>query len=125
MVAHEGYVDFRGYRTWYRVVGDRESDAVPLLALHGGPGSTHHYFTPLERLADERPVVLYDQVGCGSSDRPTDIEWSADVFREEVANVRDQSGLEAIHLLGPSWAGMPPLGHVLSGAGGAVGLVLS
>ena len=125
MVAHEGYVDFRGYRTWYRVVGDRESGAVPLLALHGGPGSTHHYFTPLERLADERPVVLYDQVGCGSSDRPTDIEWSADVFREEVANVRDQLELERIHLLGTSWGGMLALEHVLSGARGVVSLVLS
>src|SRR5437764_2490133 len=125
MVAHEGYVDFRGYRTWYRVVGDRESGAVPLLALHGGPGSTHHYFTPLERLADERPVVLYDQVGCGSSDRPTDIEWSADVFREEVANVRDQLELERIHLLGTSWGGMLALEHVLSGARGVVSLILS
>ena len=125
MVAHEGYVDFRGYRTWYRVVGDRETGAVPLLARHGGPGSTHHYFTPLERLADERPVVLYDQVGCGSSDRPTDIEWSADVFREEVANVRDQLELERIHLLGTSWGGMLALEHVLSGARGVVSLVLS
>ena len=90
-----------------------------------GPGSTHHYFTPLERLADERPVVLYDQVGCGSSDRPTDIEWSADVFREEVANVRDQLELERIHLLGTSWGGMLALEHVLSGARGVVSLVLS
>src|SRR5919201_2518718 len=125
MVAHEGYVDFRGYRTWYRVVGDRESDAVPLLALHGGPGSTHHYFAPLERLADERPVVLYDQIGCGSSDRPTDIEWSVDVFRDEVVAVREQLGLDRIHLLGTSWGGMLALEHVLSGTSGIVSLVLS
>jgi proline-specific peptidase len=125
MVAHEGYVDFRGYRTWYRVVGDRESDAVPLLALHGGPGSTHHYFAPLERLSDDRPVVLYDQIGCGSSDRPTDIEWSVQVFRDEVVAVREQLGLDRIHLLGTSWGGMLALEHVLSGASGVVSLVLS
>jgi proline-specific peptidase len=125
MVAHEGYVDFRGYRTWYRVVGDRSGGAVPLLALHGGPGSTHHYFAPLERLADERPVVLYDQIGCGSSDRPTDIEWSVDVFRDEVAAVRDQLDLDRIHLLGTSWGGMLALEHVLSGAHGIVSLILS
>ena len=125
MVAEEGYVDFRGYRTWYRVVGDRDSGVVPLLALHGGPGSTHHYFAPLERLAAERPVVLYDQIGCGSSDHPTDIEWSVDVFRDEVAAVREQLGLERIHLLGTSWGGMLALEHVLSGAQGIVSLVLS
>jgi proline-specific peptidase len=125
MVAHEGYVDFRGYRTWYRVVGDRNAGAVPLLALHGGPGSTHHYFASLERLADERPVVLYDQIGCGSSDRPTDIEWSVDVFRDEVAAVRDQLDLDRIHLLGTSWGGMLALEHVLSGAHGIVSLILS
>jgi proline-specific peptidase len=125
MVAHEGYIDFRGYRTWYRVVGAGASDAVPLLALHGGPGSTHHYFAPLERLADQRPVVLYDQIGCGASDRPTDIEWSVDVFRDEVAAVREQLGLDRIHLLGTSWGGMLALEHFLSGAPGIVSLVLS
>src|SRR6266568_2789008 len=121
----EGYIDFRGYRTWYRVVGDLDAERPPLLALHGGPGSTHHYFGPLEQLADERAVVLYDQIGCGSSDRPDDIDWSVDVFREEVAAVREQLGLDRIHLLGTSWGGMLALEHVLSGARGIASLVLS
>lgn len=124
MQAREGYVDFRGYRTWYRTVGDPDS-ATPLLALHGGPGSTHNYFGPLERLGEERPVVLYDQIGCGNSDRPTDIEWDVDVFRDEVAAVREQLGLERIHLLGTSWGGMLAQEHVLSGAQGIESLILS
>jgi len=123
--ASEGYVDYRGYRTWYRVVGDLGSAAAPLLALHGGPGSTHHYFGPLEKLADERPVVVYDQLGCGSSDRPHDVEWSVAVFRDEVDAVRSDLGLERIHLLGTSWGGMLALEHVLSGAEGIVSLILS
>ena len=123
--AAEGYVDFRGYGTWYRVVGDRSSAAAPLLALHGGPGSTHNYFAPLEQLADERPVVLYDQVGSGNSDRPKEIEWSVAVFREEVDTVREQLGLERIHLLGTSWGGMLAQEHVLAGAQGIVSLTLS
>src|SRR4051812_7321498 len=61
--ASDGFVDFRGYRTWYRVFGELGAGAVPSLALHGGPGSTHNYFAPLARLAPERPVVLYDQIG--------------------------------------------------------------
>ena len=121
----EGYVDFRDYRTWYRVGGDLASGVTPLLALHGGPGSTHHYFAPLEELAPERQVVVYDQIGCGGSDRPKDIEWSVDVFREEVDAVRSQLGLDRIHLLGTSWGGMLALEHVLSGVEGIVGLILS
>jgi L-proline amide hydrolase len=123
--ARQGYVDSGGYRTWYRFVGDLNSPVAPLLALHGGPGSTHNYFGPLERLAEERPVVLYDQIGCGKSDRPTDIEWNVGVFRDEVAAVRDQLGLERIHLLGTSWGGMLAQEHVLSGAQGIVSLILS
>ncbi|HEY5659284.1 MAG TPA: proline iminopeptidase-family hydrolase [Gaiellaceae bacterium] len=125
MQAREGYVDFRGHRTWYRVVGELEAQAAPLLALHGGPGSTHNYFAPLERLASERAVVLYDQIGCGNSDRPMDIEWDVAVFRDEVAAVRDELGLERIHLLGTSWGGMLAQEHVLSGATGVVSLILS
>jgi len=125
MKARQGYLDFRGYRTWYRFVGDLNSPTTPLLALHGGPGSTHNYFAPLEGLAAQRPVVLYDQIGCGKSDHPTDIEWSLDVFRDEVVAVREQLGLERIHLLGTSWGGMLAQEHVLSGAAGIVSLVLS
>jgi len=125
MAAREGYVAFGDYATWYRVAGDLESGAIPLLALHGGPGSTHNYFAPLEQLAGDRPVVLYDQIGCGNSDRPDDVDWNVGVFREEVDMVREQLGLERIHLLGTSWGGMLAQEHVLAGADGIVSLVLS
>jgi len=125
MAAREGYVAFGDYATWYRIAGDLESGAIPLLALHGGPGSTHNYFAPLEQLAGDRPVVLYDQIGCGNSDRPDDVDWNVGVFREEVDMVREQLGLERIHLLGTSWGGMLAQEHVLAGADGIVSLVLS
>ncbi len=121
----EGYVDFRGYRTWYRVFGARGLPGVPLVALHGGPGSTHAYFAPLERLSSERPVVVYDQIGCGRSDHPTDVDWNVAVFRDELAALREQLGLDRIHLLGTSWGGMLALEHVLSGATGIASLILS
>jgi L-proline amide hydrolase len=124
-IVSEGFADFRGYGTWYHVAGELGSGATPVLALHGGPGSTHHYFGPLDGLAAERPVVVYDQIGCGGSDRPQDLEWSVAVFREEVDAVRSQLALDRIHLLGTSWGGMLALEHVLSGAEGIVGLILS
>src|SRR5215213_7298832 len=89
----EGYVSFRGYRTWYRVVGDLANPApgsYPVLMLHGGPGVPHDYLESLEALAETgRPVILYDQLGCGQSDRPDDPElWSVALFLDELATVR-------------------------------------
>ncbi len=123
----EGRVPFRGYETWYRVVGADTSDRLPLVCLHGGPGSTHHYFEPLEQLAaDGRRVVLYDQLGCGGSSRPEDDGiWSLELFLEELDALRAALGLERIHLLGTSWGGMLALEHVLARPGGVAGLVLS
>lgn len=71
----EGYMPFRGFRTWYRVVGDPGWDAerAPVMVLHGGPGATHDYLEDLARLADgRRRVILYDQLGAGNSDHPHD-----------------------------------------------------
>jgi proline-specific peptidase len=125
VLEQEGWVEWDGHRTWYRMAGDASSGLPPLVALHGGPGSTHHYFAPLERLAGERAVVVYDQLGCGRSDRPPGIEWSLRVFLDELAALRSQLGLERIHLLGTSWGGMLALEHALSGFGGLASLVLS
>jgi proline iminopeptidase len=124
-VSEEGYIAYRGSRTWYRIFGERSLPGLPLVALHGGPGSTHAYFAPLERLSSERPVVVYDQIGCGKSDRPSDIEWSVALFRDELSALREQLDLERIHLLGTSWGGMLALEHVLSGATGIKSLILS
>jgi len=126
VTEREGWIDWRGHRTWYRVVGKSAPGKDPLVALHGGPGSTHHYFSPLERLAaDGRAVVLYDQVGCGRSERAGGSDWSLGLFRDELAELRTQLGLERIHLLGTSWGGMLALEHALSGYGGLTSLVLS
>ena len=126
MTEREGWFEWKGHRTWFRVVGELGSGRDPLLCLHGGPGSTHHYFAPLERLAAEgRAVVLYDQLGCGRSDRPVEIEWSLGVFLDELAALRSELGLDRVHLLGTSWGGMLALEHALSGFGGVSSLVLS
>jgi pimeloyl-ACP methyl ester carboxylesterase len=119
----EGRVRWRAGRTWWRVVG--EPGGTPLLCLHGGPGSTHNYFAPLERLADERQVVVYDQLGCGASDRPEDVEWTLELFLDELDALRDALGLERVHLLGSSWGGMLALEHVLARQATVESVVLS
>jgi pimeloyl-ACP methyl ester carboxylesterase len=66
----EGFVPFRGYKTWYRIISDQEEPGkLPLICLHGGPGATHDYFGSLDAFtATGRRVILYDQLGWGNSD---------------------------------------------------------
>src|SRR5580692_12753076 len=63
----EGYVPVPGGRVWYQIVG-ADRPGVPLLCLHGGPGMPHDYLEPLAGLAEARPVIFYDQLGCGRSE---------------------------------------------------------
>jgi proline iminopeptidase len=100
--AGEGYVEVGGGRVWYQVVG--KGVKTPLVIVHGGPGATHDYLEPLEALADERPVVFYDQLGAGKSDVPDDVSlWTNDRLVEELGTILDALGLSKVHLLGQSW----------------------
>ena len=120
----EGRVPFRGYETWYRAVGD--GAGLPLVLLHGGPGSTSLGMSVLEPLADERRLVWYDQLGCGNSSQPSDPSlWTVELFVAELANLRETLGLERIHLLGHSWGGMLALEYMLTQPTGVESLVLS
>ena len=120
----EGRVPFRGYETWFRIAG--ADGGLPLVALHGGPGSTSLGLQVLEPLADERRVVFYDQLGCGNSSQPSDPSlWTVELFVAELANLREALGLERIHLLGHSWGGMLALEYMLTQPAGVESLVLS
>src|SRR5947209_7943728 len=84
----EGFIHVPGGRVWYRIVGSGAK--TPLLVLHGGPGAPSYYLKPLAALADERPVVFYDQLGAGHSDHPADTTlWTIDRFIRELQTVRD------------------------------------
>jgi proline-specific peptidase len=97
-----------------------------LLLLHGGPGAGHDYLEPLAALAEDRPVIFYDQLGCGRSDRPSDPGlWQIGRFVREVDQVREALGLERIHLLGQSWGGWLAIEYMLSCPRGVRSLVLA
>jgi proline-specific peptidase len=109
---------------WYKVVGSGE--AIPLLTLHGGPGAGHDYLEPLELLASDRPVVFFDQLGCGKSDQPDDLSlWRIERFVEEVHAVRQTLNLERVHFLGHSWGGWLAIEYMVSRPAGVVGLILA
>jgi proline-specific peptidase len=125
----EGTVPFRGHRTWYQIVGDisEAERKVPLLVLHGGPGFPHDYLEDLAGLAEDgRPVVFYDQLGCGKSDHPDDAAlWVMETFVEEVGTVREALHLDQVHLLGHSWGGWLALEYALRGPPGVASLILA
>ncbi len=122
----EGYVTFRGHRTWYQSVGDLTA-GTPLLLLHGGPGIPGGAFEPLmSQLGKRRPVIRYDQLGCGRSDRPNGRSlWNIQTFVDELDAVRRELGLAKIHLLGHSWGGMLALEYLLRRPNGVRSLILS
>lgn len=121
----EGMLPVPGGRIWYRIVG-ADAPGVPLLVIHGGPGATHDYLETLGILADERPVIFYDQLGGGRSDRPDDPAlWRMERFVAELAELRRALGLSQVNLLGQSFGAMLATYYLLSGAEGIERLVLS
>ncbi|HUX05524.1 MAG TPA: proline iminopeptidase-family hydrolase [Acidimicrobiales bacterium] len=109
--TREGTVDFRGWTTWFRISGDLDRALTPLVVLHGGPGAAHNYTLAIAGLADEgRPVIHYDQLGCGNSTHLPDRGeqfWTVDLFVEELENLLSGLGVaDDFHLLGQSWGGM-------------------
>ncbi len=126
--VREGFITSHGYKTWYRIIGEREEvGKYPLLCLHGGPGMAHDYLEPLEQIAGTgRRVIFYDQLGCGKSDHPHNPSmWTVELFVDEVGEVRKTLGLNEIHLLGQSWGGFLAQEYMLTKPSGVKSLALA
>jgi len=102
----EHHIEVPGGRVWAKVTNPG-SPGTPLIALHGGPGFPSYYLEPLNALAAQRPVVLYDQLGCGRSDRPDDPSlWRIERFALELDSVLAALGYSRYHVYGHSWGTM-------------------
>ncbi|MEE4204786.1 MAG: proline iminopeptidase-family hydrolase [Erythrobacter sp.] len=98
-------VPVEGGRVWVRITGEIGPDhPAPVVFIHGGPGGTHAGFAAMLGLANERAVILYDQLGSGKSDRPDNpANWRVDRFVEELEAVRKAVGAQKWHVAGQSW----------------------
>ncbi len=121
----EGFARVPGGKIYWRKFG--AGDKAPLLTLHGGPGSSHSYLLPLQALADGRPVIFYDQLGCGRSDAPEeDSAYSIQRSVDEVDAIRAALGLDKVVLLGHSWGALLAVEYLCQGRGlGVERLILS
>jgi len=114
MNKEEGYIDVPGGKVWYKITG-KNKKGIPLIILHGGPGATHYNLEACELLSDERPVIFYDQLGCGNSDRPEDKSlWTIEHYVEELAVIRTTLKLEKLHIFGHSWGTMLAVDYILT-----------
>lgn len=104
-IKKEGFVAVEGGKIWYKIVGDGKG--IPLLVLHGGPGSKSCGTMPTYSLmGNERPIIFYDQLGSGNSERPTDTTlWRAERFADEINHLRKALNLKKVHIIGQSWGG--------------------
>jgi proline-specific peptidase len=92
-----------------------EGDKLPIVAIHGGPGVAHNYLLPLKQQACRgRPVIFYDQAGCGESKLPEnasiiDYPWLSDpkyYSLEELPQLVDSLRLNNYHVVGNSWGSL-------------------
>ncbi len=122
--ARQGYVKVEGGRVWYRIAGG--GSGLPLLTLHGGPGAPHDYLLPLGALGRERPVIFYDQLGCGRADRPASKSlWKVARFVRELGQVRRALGLDRVHILGQSWGTMLATDYLLRRPDGVASVIFA
>jgi proline-specific peptidase len=123
---HNGYISVKGGKIWYEISG-ADKPKIPLIVLHGGPGAPHYYLESLKTLAFDRSVILYDQLGCGHSDRVKDKSlWTIEHFIEELEIIRKELGLNKLHILGQSWGAMLAIDYMLTKKPeGIISLVLS
>ena len=102
----EAMVPVDGGRIYVRVNGALAGAKPPILFIHGGPGSSHWGWLNATALADERAVILYDQLDCGRSDRPGDpANWTVARYLSEIEAIRAHFGIARWHVLGGSWGG--------------------
>jgi proline-specific peptidase len=113
-----------GRRIWTTRVGDGRK--APVVCVAGGPGMPHDYIAPLAAIAGSgRPVVFYDPLGSGRSERPPGVAWSAEVYLDELEVVVGGLGVERYHLLAHSVGGIAVLPFAFRRPPGLVGLILA
>ena len=119
-------VPVQGGRVFVRVNGVGKRDKLPVILVHGGPGGTHVSNLDALALADERMVILYDQLDSGRSDQPNDPgNWRVERFVAELEAIRAALGIARWHVVGHSWGGTIALEYASRRPDALAGLVLS
>jgi pimeloyl-ACP methyl ester carboxylesterase len=84
------------------LIGD--GGGVPVVLLHG-LSQQRHFWGPVVRRLNARPVAVVDQRGHGDTDLPLDSDYSVSACAADVLAVLDALGWERAVVVGHSWGG--------------------
>lgn len=109
----------------YKIANARAT-GLPLIVVHGGPGTPHNYLTSLASLLPNRPIVFYDQLDCGLSTKTNNPKWwSIERFVDEIEQLSQHLGLQHFSLYGHSAGTMYAFDYALAYPDKLVNLVLA
>lgn len=95
------FIEHRLGKTYYTKKGRKGK--IPIIWLHGGPGGVHRSDADIFRLANDRQVYCYTQIGSGRSSKTEKKNWNIETFVEELHLLVKAWGLQEFHLMGGSW----------------------
>ncbi|HEX5338014.1 MAG TPA: prolyl aminopeptidase [Gallionella sp.] len=111
------------HQFYYEVCGN--PSGIPILVLHGGPGSgcnpgQRRFFDP-----SVYKIILFDQRGCGRSLPPGHIEHNTtDDLVEDIERLRRHLGIDQWLLFGGSWGSTLALAYATTYPQRVRGLIL-
>lgn len=112
----EGYIDVPGGRIWYQLHTNNTQGNIPIIILHGGPGTPHNYLLNLSKLSNNKTTLFYDQLGCGKSsiqDAQRKL-WQLPRFVSELETLATALEMDQFHLFGHSWGGSLAIEYALA-----------
>lgn len=108
-----------------RLYVEEEGSGIPVVLLHGGPGSTHHGFHPyLSSVSEFARIIYYDQRGCGLSDYISGEGYSVKQAADDLDRLRVVLGIEKWVVLGHSYGGFLAQYYSLLYPGSVMGMIL-
>lgn len=103
-------------------------EGVPVVLMHGFPDNLHLYDRLLPHLAGHQPVVRFDFLGWGRSDKPAGYPYTATNQVRDVAAVIDATsaflGADRVILVAHDASGPPAIDWALANPDRVAGLVL-
>lgn len=108
-----GLIPVDGGEVFYRIYG-KDKEGTPLIFLHGGPGGNSTCFFKQTVLAEDRPVVFYNQLGSSGTNISEEYTTAEEVeplftiehFVNELDTVVQYFEFEEFILVGRSWGTM-------------------
>lgn len=96
-------------------IANKYAAGLPLIVVHGGPGTPHNYLTSVASFLPERPVVFYDQLDCGLSAKTNNPHWwQIERFVDEIEKLSQHLGFQQFNLYAHSAGTMYAFDYALA-----------